>query len=95
VGQSILSHRRNAFESLAYLYAPSLSKGNRVNIPEPTDDWMLARQRKRTGDAAGAREEFSFLLKPRGPWNRIAGDRVVGSVKGGSCGVPVRLRRGP
>ena len=93
MGQSILSDRRTPFRNGAIrrkrvVMCPYLTKGNRVNIPEPEHgDWIASGRfqcgnANETGDVgAGPGKSSLFFVRDGHPGIGLAGDRVVVPVK--------------
>jgi hypothetical protein len=91
MGQSVLRDRRTPFRSGGdsndpMLHRPHLSKGNRVNIPEPgRGDWPLgvecgnANERGDVGASPG--KSSLFFVRRALPGIGLAGDRDVVAVK--------------
>ena len=98
MGQSVLRDRKTPFRNGgnavcdSAVYARLLSKGNRVNIPEPGHgDWPFGAQcgnANELGDVGGSPGKSSLFFVRNGlPGIGLPGDRDVVSVKHrGSCG---------
>ena len=91
MGQSVLRDRKTPFRSgalslVSHLTARNLSKGNRVNIPEPGyGDRPLGVQcgnANEPGDVGGSPGKSSlFFVRVGLPGSGLPGDRVVDPVK--------------
>ena len=92
MGQSVLRDRRMPFrsggpdETKHFVLCPNLSKGNRVNIPEPgRGDWPLGVKRgnaNEPGDVGGSPGKSSLFFVRNGlPGIGLPGDRDEVSVK--------------